>query len=135
MYNKAILIGRMVADPELKTTPNGVSVTSFRIAVDRAFAKERTADFFSITCWRQQAEFVCKYFAKGKPIGIEGEIRNREYTDKDGNKRTATEIVADRVFFVGGKETQVGAENAAQGDSGGSGDGFQMDDFGSDLPF
>lgn len=127
MYNKAILIGRMVADPELKTTPNGVSVTSFRIAVDRAFAKERTADFFSITCWRQQAEFVCKYFAKGKPIGIDGAIQNREYTDKDGNKRTATEIVADRVFFVGGKETQVGAENAAQGDSGGSDD--------DDLPF
>lgn len=135
MYNKAILIGRLVADPEMKTTQNGVSVTSFRIAVDRAFAKERKADFFSITCWRQQAEFVCKYFAKGKPIGIEGSIQNRDYTDKDGNKRTATEIVADRVFFVGGKETQVGAENAAQGDSDGSGDGFQTDDFGSDLPF
>lgn len=135
MYNKAILIGRMVADPELKTTPNGVSVTSFRIAVDRAFGKERKADFFSITCWRQQAEFVCRYFSKGKPIGIEGAIQNREYTDKDGNKRTATEIVADRVFFVGSKETQAGAEDGAQGVSDGSGDGFQTDDFGSDLPF
>ena len=99
MYNKAILIGRMVADPEMKTTQNGVSVTSFRIAVDRAFAKERTADFFSITCWRQQAEFVCRYFSKGKPIGIEGAIQNREYTDKDGNKRTAPEVVVDRVYF------------------------------------
>lgn len=112
MYNKSILIGRMVADPDLKTTPNGVYVTSFRIAVDRAASKERKADFITIVAWRSSAEFVCKFFRKGKPIGVEGQIQTREYTDRDDRKRTAFEVVADRVFFVGGKDdAQPSGEN------------------------
>jgi len=105
MYNKAILIGRLVGDPELKTTPNGVSTTTVRIAVDRTYQTngERKADFINIVCWRQAAEFVCRYFAKGKAIGVDGSIQTREYTDKDGNRRTAFEVVADRVFFVESK--------------------------------
>jgi len=105
MYNKAILIGRLTADPEMRTTPNGVNVASFRIAVDRPFSRggERKTDFLNVTCWRQQAEFVCRYFSKGKAIGVDGSIQTRDYTDKDGNKRYAFEIVADRVFFVESK--------------------------------
>lgn len=107
MFNKAILIGRMTADPELKQTQSGISVSSFRIAVDRRYTSrdsgERKADFIDITTWRQQAEFVNRYFHKGDPIGIEGSIQTRNYEDRNGNKRTAVEVVADNVFFVGGK--------------------------------
>jgi single-strand DNA-binding protein len=106
MINKAILVGRLTADPELKTTNNGTAVCSFRIAVDRTFTGkngERQADFINIVAWRNTAEFVCKYFGKGDAIGIDGSIQTRDYTDRDGNKRTAFEVVADRVSFVGGK--------------------------------
>ena len=106
MFNKAILIGRLTADPELKQTPNGISVCSFSIAVDRRFSgrdSERKTDFLNITSWRQQAEFVCRYFHKGDVIGVEGSIQTRNYEDKNGNKRTATEIVTDNVFFTGSK--------------------------------
>ncbi|MEG1686565.1 MAG: single-stranded DNA-binding protein [Angelakisella sp.] len=110
MFNKAILIGRMTADPELKQTGSGIHVTGFSIAVDRKFSKdgERKADFLNITAWRQQAEFICKYFHKGDPIGIEGSIQTRNYEDKTGAKRTATEIQAENVFFVGGKGSSGG---------------------------
>lgn len=104
--NKVILMGRLVADPELKTTPSGVSVTSFRIAVDRNYVKqgeERQADFIDIVCWRQRAEFVCKYFVKGQLIALEGSIQTRQYQDKNGNNRTAVEVVADNVYFTGDK--------------------------------
>ena len=97
MFNKAILIGRLVADPELRQIPNGTYVTTFRIAVDRRFKSqdgERKADFIDIVSWRQQAEFVCRYFHK-----------TRSYEDRQGNKRTAFEVVADNVFFVGGKSS------------------------------
>ena len=106
MFNKAILIGRLTADPELKQTTSGTYLVNFRIAVDRRFKSqdgERKADFITIVCWRQQAEFVAKYFHKGEPIGVEGSIQTREYEDRQGNKRTAVEVVADNVFFVGGK--------------------------------
>lgn len=116
MYNKAILIGRLTAEPELKATGSGVHVTSFPIAVDRRFKQdgERKADFINIQVWRQQAEFVCKYFHKGDPIGIEGSIQVRQYEDKTGAKRTAVEVVADNVFFVGGKGTGESAGQATQ---------------------
>jgi single-strand DNA-binding protein len=105
MYNKSILIGRMVADPELRTTPNGVSVCSFRIAVNRPYSKDGgKADFIDIVAWRERAEFVCRYFSKGKPILVEGSIQTRNYEDKNGSKRTAVEVVADNVQFVGGKD-------------------------------
>lgn len=106
-------MGRLVADPELKQTANGTSVTSFRIAVDRNFANketgERQADFINIVAWRQTAEFVCKYFRKGNMIAIEGSLQTRSYEDKDGNKRTSYDVVASNVSFAGAK-----ADNAAQ---------------------
>ena len=129
MYNKAILIGRLVADPELRTTPQGVPVSVFRIAVGRPFMNggERKADFLTIVCWRRQAEFVCKYFQKGRAIGVDGSIQTRDYTDKDGNKRTAFEIIADRVFFVESK--------AASGSTAGRTEDFEAVDDDEDLPF
>ena len=134
MYNRAVLIGRLTADPELKTTQSGVSVCSFRIAVDRPYKKdgERGADFITIVAWRQAADFICRYFAKGKPIGVEGSIQTREYTDKDGNKRNAFEVVADRVFFVESKGD--GKPNDAP-PSGQAVDGFEPVDSDNDLPF
>jgi len=112
MFNRAILIGRLTADPELKQTQNGISVCSFSIAVDRRFSgrdSERKTDFINITSWRQQAEFVCRYFHKGDVIGVEGSIQTRNYEDKNGNKRTATEIVTDNVFFTGAKSSNSGS--------------------------
>lgn len=100
MLNKVILMGRLVSDPELRQTPNGVSVCAFRIAVDRNYSgKEKQADFIDIVAWRQSAEFVSKYFAKGKMIIVEGSIQTRKYEDKNGNKRTAVEVVAENVQF------------------------------------
>jgi single-strand DNA-binding protein len=106
MINKAILVGRLTADPELKSTNSGIAVCSFRVAVDRAYTAktgEKQADFINIVAWRNTAEFVAKYFEKGSAIGIDGSIQTRDYTDREGNKRTAFEVVADRVSFVGGK--------------------------------
>lgn len=106
MLNCAVLMGRLVADPELRTTTNNVSVTSFRIAVDRSFVKpgeERQTDFIDIVAWRQTADFVCRYFRKGSMIAVQGSIQTRNYEDKNGNKRTAVEIVADNVSFCGSK--------------------------------
>lgn len=106
MFNIAILTGRMTADPELKTTPSGTSVCSFTIAVERRFkqGEERQADFVNIVAWRQTAEFVSKFFAKGSMIGIEGSIQTRKYQDKNGNNRTAFEVVANNVQFVESKK-------------------------------
>ena len=102
MLNRAILMGRLVADPELRQTPNGVSVTAFRIAVNRTYNRELT-DWIDIVAWRQQAEFVSKYFQKGSMIVVEGSIQTRNYEDKNGNKRTAVEVVADQVHFAESK--------------------------------
>lgn len=104
--NKVIMMGRIVTDLELKSTPQGVNVCTFRIAVDRNFQKkgeERKSDFFNVVAWRSNAEFVSRYFSKGKPILIEGELNTRQYTDKNGNPATWYEIVADRLYFVGNK--------------------------------
>lgn len=104
--NKVIMMGRIVNDLELKTTPQGVTVCSFRIAVDRNYQRkgeERKADFFNVVAWRANAEFVTKYFAKGRMILIEGELNTRQYTDKNGNPATWYEIVTDRIFFTGEK--------------------------------
>ena len=112
MLNKAILVGRLTADPELKQTPNGVSVCSFSIAINRPYSSkngERQTDFINIVAWRGQAEFVAKYFRKGNAIGIYGSIQTRSYTDKEGNKRTAFEVVADAVSFVESKNAASGA--------------------------
>ena len=104
MLNRVILMGRLVADPELKTTGTGISVTSFRIAVDRSYVKsgeERKADFIDIVCWRQTAEFVCRYFSKGSLIAVEGQLQTRTYQAKDGSNRYVVEVVADNVSFTG----------------------------------
>ena len=114
MLNCAVLMGRIVADPELKTTNTGLSVTSFRIAVDRSFVKQgeqKQADFIDIVAWRQTAEFVARYFRKGSMIAVQGSIQTRSYEDKQGNKRTAVEVVADNVSFCGSK-----AESGTQND-------------------
>lgn len=102
-FNKVILIGNLVADPELKRTPSGVPVTSFRIAVGRRFAKEGDAvqaDFFDIVCWRSTAEFVTRYFSKGKPILVCGSLQSRTWVDQNNQKRHIVEVVADEVTFV-----------------------------------
>lgn len=104
MLNRVVLMGRLVADPELKTTQTGVSVTSFRIAVDRNYVKqgeERKADFIDIVCWRQQAEFVCRYFGKGAMIAVDGQLQTRTYQAKDGTNRYVVEVLADNVSFTG----------------------------------
>lgn len=104
MINRVVLMGRLVADPELKTTNTGISVTSFRIAVDRSYVKsgsERQADFFDIVVWRSSAEFVCRNFSKGSLIAIDGQLQSRQFTTKDGHNRTAIEVVADNVSFTG----------------------------------
>lgn len=105
MLNRAILMGRLAADPELRTTPSGVSVTSFRIAVARTYDREIT-DWIDIVAWRQQAEFACKYFHKGDPIIVEGSIQTRNYEDRNGNRRTATEVVAGQLHFAGNKKEE-----------------------------
>lgn len=106
-FNKVILGGRLTADPELKTTPSGISVTSFTVAVNRRFGsksgEEAQADFFNVTAWRQTAEFITRYFRKASSICVIGSIQTRTWTDQNGQKRFATEIVADEAYFVDAK--------------------------------
>lgn len=104
-FNLVVLSGRLTADTELKTTPNGISVCTFNIAVDRGYGDNKATDFITIVAWRGTAEFVAKHFRKGDLIGIEGSIQTRKYTDKNGNNRTAFEVVANNIQFVGGKKT------------------------------
>lgn len=118
--NKAILIGNLTADPELKQTQSGISVVTFTIAVNRKYQSknaadgQQTADFISIVAWRQSAEFVSRYFKKGKPILVCGSIQSRSYTDNQGNKRYVTEVVADEVGFVENKSDSTGTAGGAQ---------------------
>ena len=106
-FNKVILGGRITADPELKQTPQGVSVTSFSVAVNRR-GKEAQTDFINCIAWRQTAEFICKFFKKGSSICISGSIQTRSWTDQQNNKRYATEVVADEAFFVDAKADNEG---------------------------
>ena len=125
-FNKVILIGNMVADPELKSTPNAVNVCSFRIAVGRRYIKageQQQTDFIDIVAWRSQAEFVAKYFSKGKPILVCGAIQSRNWQDKEGNKRTTIEVIADEVSFV---------ERKSASDAYGSPNGSGMSSAGGD---
>lgn len=106
MLNVIAIVGRLVADPELRTTPAGLSVCRFRIACDRSYVQqgqERQADFIDIVAWRQRAEFVSQYFQKGSMIAIEGSLQTRQYQDKQGSKRTAVEVVANNISFVSAK--------------------------------
>ena len=104
MINRVCMMGRLVADPELKTTQSGLSVTNFRIAVDRGYVKdgeERKADFFDVVCWKKTAEFVCRHFTKGSLIAVDGKLQTRSFQTVDGNTRFVTEIIADTASFTG----------------------------------
>ena len=113
MLNKVILQGRLIADPEMRHTPNGVSVSTFRLAVDRDFKDkntgERQADFINVVAWRTTGEFVSKFFSKGRMAIVVGSLQSRNYEDKDGNKRYTLEVIADNVYFGDSKKDQ-GAE-------------------------
>ena len=158
MLNVVAIMGRLVADPELRTTQSGINVVSFRIACDRNFARQgeqRQADFIDIVAWRQQAEFVSKYFQKGSLIAIEGSLQTRQYQDKNGNNRTAVEVVANNISFAGHKSNNQGggsyqnaapsyqnqaparpaAVEAAPSYSSGNADDFAVIDDSDDLPF
>ena len=118
MLNHITLMGRLVRDPELRRTGSGVAVASFRIAVDRDFAPkdggERKADFIDCVAWRQTGEFISKYFAKGRMIVVDGRLEMRDWTDKDGNKRTSAEVVVDNAYFGDSKRD---GDNAYGGNS------------------
>ena len=146
MLNKVILMGRLVRDPELRTTPQGVSVCAFSIAVDRGYARqgeERQADFINIVAWRSTAEFVSKYFVKGQMIAVVGRIQTRNYDDKDGKRVYVTEVVADEVSFTESKKDSgaqpatytTAAAQAPQQTQPPVSDGFQVVPDEDDLPF
>ena len=120
MLNHIVIMGRMVRDPELRRTGSGTAVAGFSVAVERDFPSteggEKETDFFDCVAWRQNGEFVGKYFRKGRMIAVSGRLQTRSWTDKDGNKRRATEIVADNVYFADSKTESTPAapsQNAA----------------------
>ena len=124
MLNKIFLQGRLVADPELRHTQSGIAVASFRLAVDRDFKDrdtgERKADFINIVAWRQTGEFVSRFFTKGRMAIVEGKLQTRDYTDRDGNRRYATEVVADNVYFGDSRrDSEGGSYSAPPAGSGG----------------
>ena len=143
MLNYIVIQGRLCAEPVLKTTPNGVPVTSFTIACDRDFKNgsgEKETDFIEVVAWRNTAEFICKYFSKGKMAIVSGRLQIRNYTDKDGNKRKAAEIVSDAVYFGDSKVVEENAKapyNANlppyNGNQQGNADFTEVE--GEDLPF
>ena len=149
MLNVVAFMGRLVADPELRTTPAGVNVCQFRIACDRNFARQgeqRQADFVDIVAWRAQADFVCKYFSKGSLIAINGRIQTRNYQDKNGNNRTAFAVVAENINFGGSKGTNKQVDEGGEAPPAGyrpsepapehsESDDFAVIDDSDDLPF
>lgn len=114
--NKCIVMGRIVANPELRRTPAGVAVASFTLAVDRDFkdkqSGEKQTDFIDITAWRNTAEFASRYFSKGRMAVVEGRLQMRDWTDKNGNKRRTAEIVADNMYFADSKTADHSAPSA-----------------------
>ena len=146
MLNKVILMGRLVRDPELRSTPTGANVCTFSIAVDRGYVRqgeERQADFINIVAWRSTAEFVSKYFVKGQMIAVVGRIQTRNYDDKDGKRVYVTEVVADEVSFTESKKDSgaqpatytTAAAQAPQQTQPPVSDGFQVVPDEDDLPF
>lgn len=111
MLNKAILMGRLTADPEMRATPSNKKVCSFTLAVNRP-GKDAGTDFIDIVAWEKTAEFVCKYFAKGQQMAVAGSIRTRNWEDQNGGKRKSTEVVATEVHFAEGKREGQGTRNA-----------------------
>lgn len=151
MLNVVAIMGRLVADPELKTTPAGINVCTFRIACDRSFAQQgqqRQADFIDVVAWRHNADFLFKHFAKGGMVAVQGRLQTRQYQDRNGNKRTAVEVVADSLSFAGsskkpgGQAVDEGGEappsdyrDPAPAYSQGDADDFAVIDDNDDLPF
>lgn len=148
MLNVIAVMGRLVADPELRQTQTGKAVARFRIACDRGRRDangQSQADFFDVVAWERSAEFVCKYFQKGALIVIDGRLQTSRYQDKNGNNRTAFEIVASNISFAGSKASNGGAGNyaapaapeapAGAGYASGSNADFAVIDDGEDLPF
>ena len=130
MLNSVCLGGRLTRDPEVRYTSGNIPVASFTLAVDRDYGKgengEKQTDFINCVAWRQTGEFVGKYFTKGSAAFVHGRLQIREYTDRDGNKRTAAEVVTDNVYFGGGRiQNGAGAPQKPQ-------EGFQED---ASLPF
>ena len=114
--NKVVLAGRLTADPELKQTQSGISVTSFTLAVNRKYAKDQEqqqTDFISVVAWRQTAEFISRYFKKGSALCITGAIQTRSWQDQQGQKRYATEVIADEAMFVDSKSDNQPAANGS----------------------
>lgn len=140
MLNVVALMGRLVADPQLRQTTTGKNVASFRIAVDRGRKDangQNQADFFDIVAWDKSAEFICRYFQKGSMIAVEGRLQSRNYQDKNGSNRTAIEVVACNVSFAGNKEpaqSQNLANSAVSAPVAASNEYTPIEDDG-DLPF
>ena len=119
MLNKIILMGRLTRDPELRRTQSGTAVASFTLAVDRDYKPqdgERETDFIDIVAWRGTGEFVSKYFTKGRMAVVDGRLQVRDWTDKDGNKRRSTEVVADNVYFGDSKRSESGTPAEPSGE-------------------
>lgn len=156
MLNVVAIMGRLVADPQLRQTTTGKNVASFRIACDRGRRDangQNQADFFDVVAWERLAEFVCRYFQKGSLIAVDGRLQNRQYQDKNGNNRQAVEIVAQNINFTGPKSQNQGmgapamsapapaeyarpaAQPAAPAYSAGSNDDFALIEDEGDLPF
>lgn len=141
MFNLVVLTGRLTADPELKTTANGIPVTTFSIAVNRNYraGEEQQTDFINVVAWRQRAEFITKYFKKGNLIGIEGSIQTRRYQDKNGNNRTAFEVIVNNAQFVESKRdssaSPVAASEPASYSNADVSDFSEIGDMDDDLPF
>ena len=136
MLNRAIIMGRITANPELRQTQGGVSVLSFTVAVDSRFTNqngERQTNFIHCVAWRHTAEFISKYFVKGQMIAVDGSLQSRNYVDKNGNNRSVLELVVESVSFCGskGENGDVRSRNAAlekSFDSKSAGDGFSVGD-------
>lgn len=128
MLNKIVLMGRLTKDPELRRTGSGTAVASFSLAVDRDFKNKETGeketDFIDIVAWRNTAEFVSKYFSKGRMAVVEGRLQIRPWTDRDGNKRRSAEVVADNVYFGDSKRDSDGGGYQQQGYGGDYGGGY-----------
>lgn len=138
MLNHIVLMGRLTRDPELRQTGSGISVASFTIAVDRDYTAqgaEKETDFVDIVAWRGTADFVSKYFAKGRMAVVSGRLQIRNWQDKEGNKRRSAEVVADNVYFGESKKDSQSSNSTQSNEPAQSTDFVPLDDDDSDLPF
>lgn len=138
MLNVVALNGRLTADPELRHTNNDIAVASFTLAVDRSYQRQeedRQTDFISIVTWRRTAEFASKYFRKGQLVAVEGSIQTRKYTDRDGNKRTEFEVVANNVHFAEPKAKNESGSPQFKSDNQPDNSDFEEISSDDDLPF